>query len=115
MRSVPGDRSPTQPRFGGQFDTAGSGYPALWVEMADHAEAVRGPPAMAKHVAAAAQAGMRFVPRSAEEIQRRFFTGLDLVEPGIVPVRMWRPNSPIADPRNVFIYAGVGHKPAPSR
>jgi hypothetical protein len=41
----------------------------------------------------------------------RFFAGLDLVEPGIVPADQWRP--PIAaTPRDdIGIYAGVGRKP----
>ena len=42
----------------------------------------------------------------------QFFAGLDLVEPGVVPVHRWRP--PAGDPgtdRNLAIYAGVGRKP----
>lgn len=39
-----------------------------------------------------------------------FFTGLDVVEPGIVPLPQWRPDtdSPIVD---VDGYCGVGRKP----
>jgi hypothetical protein len=42
----------------------------------------------------------------------RFFTGLDLLEPGVVQVHRWRPSA--GDPgsdRDLAIYGGVGRKP----
>jgi len=41
------------------------------------------------------------------------FAGLDLVEPGVVPVSEWRPESSadLPDRRNVGMYAAVGRKP----
>jgi O-methyltransferase involved in polyketide biosynthesis len=42
-----------------------------------------------------------------------FFDGLDLLEPGIVPVPAWRPDSgePTVDPQTFWAVAGVGRKP----
>lgn len=78
---------------------------------ATHTTADFDPAAMAEHVAAAETAGMRFVPRDGASIQT-FFAGLDLVEPGVVPVLAWRPDGPHeVDPHSVYIYAGVGRKP----
>jgi S-adenosyl methyltransferase len=39
-----------------------------------------------------------------------FFDGLELVEPGLVPIPMWRPN-PGDDPKPLPTLAGVGRKP----
>jgi S-adenosyl methyltransferase len=50
--------------------------------------------------------------RSREEILR-FFTGLELVEPGLVPVPYWRPDEP--EPANadkVWFLGAVGRKPS---
>lgn len=77
---------------------------------ATHTTADFNPPAMAEHVAAAAGAGMMFVPRSHDEVER-FFQGLDLVPPGVVPVMAWPHRPAFGDPRGVYIYAGVGRKP----
>jgi hypothetical protein len=41
----------------------------------------------------------------------RFFEGLDLVEPGVVPVPHWRPD-PDDGPAEVYSYCGLGRKPA---
>ncbi len=42
----------------------------------------------------------------------RFFTGLDLVEPGVVQVHRWRPGAgDLSGGRDLAIYAGVGRKP----
>lgn len=49
----------------------------------------------------------RLTQRSPEAITR-YFDGLDLLEPGVVPCSLWRPDAP-ADP--VAMYAGVGRKP----
>ncbi|HVB41630.1 MAG TPA: SAM-dependent methyltransferase [Streptosporangiaceae bacterium] len=49
--------------------------------------------------------------RSKDEIAG-FFTGLDLVEPGLVYVPRWRPEGAAAqDAEKVWFYAGVGRKP----
>ena len=69
------------------------------------------PEAMAGAVAAADHGGVTLVPRSREETAA-FFTGLDLVEPGVVPVLAWRPDAGSrADPHSAYYYAGVGRKP----
>jgi S-adenosyl methyltransferase len=38
-----------------------------------------------------------------------FFEGLELVEPGLVPVPHWRPDSG-AEPVEIYSYCGVGRK-----
>jgi O-methyltransferase involved in polyketide biosynthesis len=77
---------------------------------ATHTTADFNPPAMADHAAAAAEAGMRFVPRSRPEFER-FFHGLDLVDLGVVPVLGWRPRGvEVPNPHSVYIYAGLGRK-----
>jgi hypothetical protein len=51
-----------------------------------------------------------FVTRDLGQI-RRFFDGLDLVEPGVVPVEHWRPDGPEARPRwSSATYGGIGRK-----
>jgi hypothetical protein len=40
----------------------------------------------------------------------RYFTGLELVEPGVLPVPHWRPD-PEAEPVEIYSYCGVGRKP----
>jgi len=47
--------------------------------------------------------------RSPEQFER-FFAGLELVEPGVVPVPHWRPD-PGAEPVEIYSYCGVGRKP----
>jgi hypothetical protein len=49
------------------------------------------------------------VPRPAAQIQE-LFTGLDLVEPGVVDVSQWRPDIR-ARATKIRILAGVGRKP----
>ena len=39
-----------------------------------------------------------------------FFTGLDLIEPGVVSTPLWRP-SPDSSPQALNVYCGVGRKP----
>ncbi|HXP18305.1 MAG TPA: SAM-dependent methyltransferase [Streptosporangiaceae bacterium] len=44
----------------------------------------------------------------------RFFDGLDMVEPGLVYLPLWRPDGPVPDhPERAWFYAGVGRKPEP--
>ncbi len=69
------------------------------------------PQAMAGAVAAAEQAGVTLVPRSRVETEA-FFAGLELVEPGVVPVLAWRPEAePPTDPHAAYYWAGIGRKP----
>ena len=50
----------------------------------------------------------QFTPRTRAEIAR-YFTGLDLIDPGLVPLPQWRA---LADPaEQIPAYAGVGRKP----
>ena len=46
--------------------------------------------------------------RSPEQFER-FFEGLELVDPGVVPVPDWRPD-PDAEPVEIYSYCGVGRK-----
>jgi hypothetical protein len=42
----------------------------------------------------------------------RFFAGLDLIEPGVVPVHRWRAGTgDLSKGRDLAIYTGVGRKP----
>ena len=53
------------------------------------------------------------VRRTPEQI-REFFTGLELVEPGLVWTPQWRPDAPDEvgdDPESALVMAGVAHKP----
>jgi hypothetical protein len=51
-----------------------------------------------------------FSYRSREEVAR-FFAGLDLVEPGIVPLQDWRPEPGAASTGKSAMWCGVGRKP----
>jgi hypothetical protein len=75
-----------------------------------HPTADFNPEAMAVAAAAAEQSGVTLVPRSQAETEA-FFTGLDLVEPGVVPVLAWRPEEPPSEPRSAYYWAGIGRKP----
>ena len=58
--------------------------------------------------ASAEQSGITYVARSKEEIGR-FFDGLELVEPGIVPIPEDQPSSP-PNPHDIYGWAGIGRK-----
>jgi S-adenosyl methyltransferase len=68
-----------------------------------------------------AEAARRY-NRLAHETQRhrnraevtRFFDGLDLVEPGLVPVQQWRPGSEMEARARSAMWGGVGRKPPPN-
>ncbi|HMG43897.1 MAG TPA: SAM-dependent methyltransferase [Acidimicrobiales bacterium] len=51
-----------------------------------------------------------FAIRSHDEIAR-FFDGLDLVDPGIVPIDQWRPNAPDAPHEGHYHYGALAQKP----
>jgi len=41
-----------------------------------------------------------------------FFTGLQMVEPGVVPVPLWRPDpNQVGLPTEVNVFGGVARKP----
>jgi hypothetical protein len=43
---------------------------------------------------------------------RRIFSGLDLVDPGVVPLLAWRPDGAAPEnPRAAAVYAAIGRKP----
>jgi trans-aconitate methyltransferase len=65
-----------------------------------------------------AEAARRFNDRAADQATlrlradvTRFFDGLDLVEPGVVPVQDWRPISDLQAASRSNVWAGVGRKP----
>jgi O-methyltransferase involved in polyketide biosynthesis len=60
-------------------------------------------------VAAARKGGLTYIPRGRDAVAG-FFTGLDLVEPGVVPLLAWRPDDgrAPADPHSVYYWAGMG-------
>ena len=68
------------------------------------------PEETAKAAGAAEAAGITLVPRTKAEVER-FFTGLELVDPGMAPMLAWRPAGPPADPQAAYYWAGVARKP----
>lgn len=68
------------------------------------------PAAVEGAVAAATQAGITLVPRSKAEVER-FFDGLEVVEPGVVPVMAWHPDDVVDDPNAAWYWAGIARKP----
>jgi hypothetical protein len=62
--------------------------------------------------AAIANTGEKGGPRDREQFAR-FFTGLELVEPGIVPIGDWRPapGHTVPDPADVGVYGAVARIP----
>jgi hypothetical protein len=69
------------------------------------------PDEMNAAVAAATQGDMTLVPRTRAEVER-FFDGWELMEPGVVPVMVWRPEDGAPDdPQAAYYWAGVARKP----
>jgi hypothetical protein len=57
------------------------------------------------------QGGITYVPRSAAEVAA-FFSGLDLVDPGVVPMHAWHPvGTELTDPHGATSYVAIGRKP----
>jgi hypothetical protein len=58
--------------------------------------------------------GVRVRSRTADELGRTFFSGLELVPPGVVLTSEWRPEAagPRPKPEEVNAYGAVGRKPA---
>ncbi|MGW2318535.1 SAM-dependent methyltransferase [Streptomyces sp. NPDC001680] len=61
-------------------------------------------------IAAYAAGGVTLVARSRDEVAA-FFTGLDLLEPGVVSVTDWRPDEAPDGAGPVSLYGAVGRKP----
>ncbi|MGZ4649546.1 MAG: SAM-dependent methyltransferase [Kineosporiaceae bacterium] len=68
------------------------------------------PALMTSLIAIAERAGLLVVPRSRAEFER-FFIGLDLVEPGVVPALSWRPDQEPEDVDAVHGYVAVARTP----
>jgi hypothetical protein len=54
--------------------------------------------------------GASITVRSHDEVAR-FFSGLDIVPPGLVQVHQWRPESDVAPDRPTFVWGAVARKP----
>jgi SAM-dependent methyltransferase len=68
------------------------------------------PETMGQVAAAVEQDGIPYVVRSEAETEP-FFAGLELVEPGLVPIAVWRPDPGTdPDPRSAYAYGGVARK-----
>ena len=52
----------------------------------------------------------RVTPRSHDQVSR-FFDGVDLIEPGVVPIQQWRPDSDAEAAARAGMWGGVGRKP----
>jgi SAM-dependent methyltransferase len=69
------------------------------------------PEAMAGLAAVSERGGITNVPRSLADTER-FFAGLELVEPGLVPLPDWRPDlGPVPEGGQSYAYGGVARKP----
>jgi SAM-dependent methyltransferase len=70
------------------------------------------PPHVAEAMEHYAQTTADFQPRSHAAVLR-FFDGLDLVDPGLVPVARWRPDDPhgTGHTEQIAAYGGAGRKP----
>jgi SAM-dependent methyltransferase len=69
------------------------------------------PETMRTVAAVVEQDAVPYVVRSYADTEP-FFAGLELVEPGLVPIAAWRPDpGPRQDPRSVSAYGGVARKP----
>ena len=51
----------------------------------------------------------QYTPRSREQMAQ-LFAGMDLVEPGLVPVEEWRPEPGQSDARKSYMWSAVGRK-----
>lgn len=69
------------------------------------------PENVARGIAAYAAGGVTLVARSRDEVGA-FFEGLELLEPGVVPVAEWRPEQAPDGDRPISLYGAVARKPA---
>jgi hypothetical protein len=51
----------------------------------------------------------QYTARSREQVAR-FFAGMELVAPGLVPVEQWRPDRAMANAGTSAVYGAVGRK-----
>ena len=56
------------------------------------------------------QAQQQYIGRTREEMAR-FFTGLDLIDPGIVRVEQWHPDPNPGETGDSTLWCAVGRKP----
>ncbi|GAA2650284.1 SAM-dependent methyltransferase [Paractinoplanes durhamensis] len=75
-----------------------------------HPTADFAPAEVEQAVNAATGAGMTLVARSQEAV-RRLFGDWELLEPGLVPVSSWRPDTAVDNPEAAYYWAGVARKP----
>ncbi|SIO88016.1 SAM-dependent methyltransferase [Nocardiopsis sp. JB363] len=69
-------------------------------------------PAMREAVRQWNEASSNPITLRAPDDVARFFDGLDLVEPGLVPITRWRPNpTDVGEPRDVDEFGAVARKP----
>lgn len=80
-------------------------YLALTAGTADSA-----PQATARAAGRYRDAGIENYQRSGAQVER-FFTGLELDEPGVVLVNRWHPEGPVPQDHEVIAYAGLARKP----
>jgi S-adenosyl methyltransferase len=70
-------------------------------------------PGLAQALAKLSQTmAQRVTPRSHEQVTR-FFNGLDLIKPGVVPIQQWRPASDLEATARAGMWGGVARKPSP--
>jgi hypothetical protein len=74
-----------------------------------HPTADFNPVEVGQAVAAATGAGMTLVARTREAVQR-FFGDWEMIEPGLVPVSAWRPDTQVDNPEAAYYWAGVARK-----
>ncbi len=68
------------------------------------------PHAVARAVAAANDGNVTLVPRTHEEVSR-FFGDWSLVDPGVVPVKAWRPDDGApTEPESAYYWAGIARR-----
>ena len=80
--------------------------------VASHATAEHNPEGLSGAGRAYSQGGMRGAIRTSEEFGDLAFSGLELVDPGVVLVSEWRPEEAIRPmPSEVNTYGGVARKP----
>ena len=80
--------------------------------IASHATDVHNQDGLAGAGRAYQDGGMRGALRSPDEFEELVFAGLDLVDPGVVLVSEWRPDTtgPRPQPAEVSTYGGVARK-----
>jgi S-adenosyl methyltransferase len=97
----------------GIVSTLLEGLPPGSYLVASHGTADFNPEGVDGMVRAYQAGGVTLQARSAEEFGRVFFSGLDLVPPGVVLLTEWRPadGEPIPAPEELNLYGAVGRKP----